>query len=573
MGLKLFRSTGHSSILDTQTAAAWQRVRGPLGRNPLALLVVTSLWLATVANWALWSELAKLGLLQGPRGVGFAVAMGVMIFTALNALFALFAWPRSIKPLLMLLLVAAALGMHFMRSYGIVIDSTMIVNVLQTDPREARDLLSVGMLLTLLLVALVPAVLLWRQFLQRPAWPAQVLRIAVFITVNIVIFALTLALSFQTFSSNMRNHTQLRYLVNPLNSIYALVNLASRPLRQGPTPLVALGQDAQLGASYTQPAHKAPLLVLVVGETARVSNFGINGYTRPTTPELAALQRTERMVSLRNVWSCGTSTAASLPCMFSHLGKEAFEAKASNYENLLDVLQRAGLAVLWLDNQSGCKGLCDRVNQADTTREKLPALCDTGECFDAIMLHNLNARIAALPATQRAKGVVVVMHQMGSHGPAYFKRAPTAFKKFTPECASNALQDCSREQVVNSYDNTIAYTDHLLASTIGWLKTKEKENSSAMVYVADHGESLGENNIYLHGLPYAIAPDVQKRVPWITWLSGSFATRSKVDVACLNARADGRVTHDHYFHSVLGLMDVKSGVYNKALDVYAACVR
>jgi lipid A ethanolaminephosphotransferase len=573
MGLKLFRSTGHSSILDTQTAAAWQRVRGPLGRNPLALLVVTSLWLATVANWALWSELAKLGLLQGPRGVGFAVAMGVMIFTALNALFALFAWPRSIKPLLMLLLVAAALGMHFMRSYGIVIDSTMIVNVLQTDPREARDLLSVGMLLTLLLVALVPAVLLWRQFLQRPAWPAQVLRIAVFITVNIVIFALMLALSFQTFSSNMRNHTQLRYLVNPLNSIYALVNLASRPLRQGPTPLVALGQDAQLGASYTQPAHKAPLLVLVVGETARVSNFGINGYTRPTTPELAALQRTERMVSLRNVWSCGTSTAASLPCMFSHLGKEAFEAKASNYENLLDVLQRAGLAVLWLDNQSGCKGLCDRVNQADTTREKLPALCDTGECFDAIMLHNLNARIAALPATQRAKGVVVVMHQMGSHGPAYFKRAPTAFKKFTPECASNALQDCSREQVVNSYDNTIAYTDHLLASTIGWLKTKEKENSSAMVYVADHGESLGENNIYLHGLPYAIAPDVQKRVPWITWLSGSFATRSKVDVACLNARADGRVTHDHYFHSVLGLMDVKSGVYNKALDVYAACVR
>jgi lipid A ethanolaminephosphotransferase len=229
--------------------------------------------------------------------------------------------------------------------------------------------------------------------------------------------------------------------------------------------------------------------------------------------------------------------------------------------------------VLWLDNQSGCKGLCDRIPNANTTDSKHPQLCATGECFDAIMLDGLDARIAALPAAQRAKGVVVVMHQMGSHGPAYFKRVPSPFKKFTPECASNALQDCAREQVVNSYDNTIAYTDHLLGSTIAWLKTQESTHQAAMVYVADHGESLGENNIYLHGLPYAIAPDVQKRVPWITWLSGGFAARSKIDTTCLTSRADIRTSHDNYFHSVLGLMDVKTSVYNKALDVYAACVR
>ncbi len=574
MGLKLFRSTGYNSILDTQTAALWQKTsKGPLGRNPVALVAGVSLWLATVGNWALWRELSRLGQLQSAGGYAFAVAFGCIIFGALCTLGAFLAWRRSIKPALVFVCLAAALGMHFMLSYGVVIDTTMIVNVLQTDPRETRDLLSWKMLFTVLVVAGLPSLWLYKQNVQRLTLPKQAWRNVVFSLVACVIMIVALALSFQTFSSNMRNHTQLRYLINPLNSLYALGNLATKPLRKGPMAMVKLGEDAKLGASYALPANKPPLMLLVVGETARVGNFGINGYARPTTPELAALASTERMASLRNVWSCGTSTATSLPCMFSHLGKEAFESRNANYENLVDVLQRAGLAVLWLDNQSGCKGLCDRIPSADISNSKDAKLCEGGECFDAVMLAKLDERIAALSAAQRAKGVVVVMHQMGSHGPAYYKRVPAAFKKFTPGCDSNALQDCSREQVVNSYDNTIAYTDHFLASAIKWLKAKDSVAQAAMVYVADHGESLGENNIYLHGLPYAIAPDVQKRVPWITWLSSSYAARSKVDVACLNTRADTRLSHDSYFHSVVGLLDVKTAVYRRDLDVYASCVK
>jgi lipid A ethanolaminephosphotransferase len=573
MGLKLFRNTGHSSILDTRTAVAWQRSQGPLGRNPVALLAAISLWLATVGNWALWRELGRLGQLQSVGGYAFAFAFAVIIFAAINALGALLAWRRSIKPLLVFLLVAAAVGMHYMLSYGVVIDSTMMINVLQTDPRETRDLLSFKLLLTVLVVAGLPTIWLWRQSIQRLPVLRQSLRNVVFLVVNSVILMLALALSFQTFSSNMRNHTHLRYLVNPLNSVYALFDLAAKPLRKGPMPLAKLGEDAKLGASYALPANKPPLMVLVVGETARVGNFGINGYARPTTPELAAMMATERISTLSNVYSCGTSTATSLPCMFSHLGKEAFEAGNTNFENLVDVLQRAGMAVLWLDNQSGCKGLCDRIAQVTTSALKHPELCPGNECFDAIMLHELDARIAALPAQQRAKGVVIVMHPMGSHGPAYFKRVPPAFKKFTPGCDSNALQDCTREQVTNSYDNTIAYTDHFLASTIKWLKTKENIAQAAMLYVADHGESLGENNIYLHGLPYAIAPDVQKRVPWITWVSSGFAARSKLDMGCLQSRANERVTHDSYFHSVVGLLDVKTSVYQRALNIYAPCTK
>ena len=190
-----------------------------------------------------------------------------------------------------------------------------------------------------------------------------------------------------------------------------------------------------------------------------------------------------------------------------------------------------------------------------------------------MLLENLNERIAKLPAERRAKGVVVVMHTMGSHGPAYFKRVPEAFKKFTPVCASNALPDCQREEVVNAYDNTIAYTDHFLASTVKWLKTQSNAAHTAMIYISDHGESLGENNLYLHGLPYAMAPDVQKRVPWITWLSDDYARRTRLDIGCLKAATDTRVSHDTLFHSVLGLMDVQTSVNQRKADIYAPCVK
>jgi lipid A ethanolaminephosphotransferase len=570
MGLKLFRTTGYSTLLDTQTAAAWKSSGSiALGRNPLGLLSIVSAWIATVGNLALWRELGRLGKLHSAGDYAFAAAMAVIIFGALGLIFSLLAWRHTIKPLLALLLIATALGMHFMLSYGIVIDTPMITNVLQTDPRETRDLLNWKLFFTLLIVAGLPIAWMWRQQVQRLRWSAQLLRNVGYVLAAGLCLVIALGLSFKNFAPTMRNHTQLRYLINPLNSLYALVDLATSSSGQA-LPFASLGEDAQLLAPASA---KPPLLVLVLGETGRVGNFSINGYARATTPELAQLMRSERISSLRNVTSCGTSTAASVPCMFSHLGRAAYDSRTSNYENLLDVLQRAGLAVLWLDNQAGCKGVCDRVASASTSALTHPTLCNSGECFDGIMLEGLSERIAALPADKRAKGVVVVMHQMGSHGPAYYKRAPPEFKKFQPECTSNALSDCSREQVVNSYDNTIAYTDHFLASVIKWLKAHESTAQAAILYIADHGESLGENNIYLHGLPYAIAPDVQKRVPWITWLSTSFAARSRIDHTCLQNNADQALSHDNLFHSVLGLVGVQTAMYQRSLDVYAACVK
>lgn len=553
----------------------WQRLRQAVTERPLApadgvsaslAVAVVSFWMATACNFALYRELGALGMLHGWRGMLLGGGTALIVSALITALASLLAWRWTLKPVLTLLLVVAAAGMHYMVVYGIVIDPSMVVNVLQTDVHEAADVLTLRMVFTLLLAAGLPAAVLWRTPLRygRPARRALA-NAGLLLASVVVALGLLLAL-FQPLSSLMRNHKEVRYLVNPLNSVWAVADVAAKPLRRQSGALQPIAEDAKLGASYAGQA-RPPLVVLVLGETGRSGNFGLNGYGRDTTPELAR----EQVASLRNVWSCGTSTAASVPCMFSHLGREAYGDRRNDFENLMDVLQRAGLAVLWLDNQSGCKGVCDRVPTVNTSGLADPALCPGGQCMDMVMLQGLDERIAALPAERRARGVVVVMHQMGSHGPAYSKRSPPAFKRFLPECTSASLQDCSRESLVNAYDNSIAYTDHLLASTIGWLKKQDAKASTAMVYVADHGESLGENNLYLHGMPYAVAPDVQKRVPWITWLSPAYERRSGLSTACLKKQADDKRSHDDWFHSVLGLLDVQTQVYRRDHDVYAAC--
>ncbi len=546
-----------------------QAGNSPRPLHPAWVVVLISAWLATACNVPLWREVAQLPGQGSLRGWGFTIALALAVAAGNAALLSLLAWRWTLKPAAAVLVVMAALGAYFMLAYGVIIDASMLVNVLQTDVHEAGDLLNARMLGTVLALAVPPLVWLLRRPVQRLTPLRYAAHNGLLLAGSVAVIVVCVLMVFQDFASTMRNHTKLRYLINPLNSVYALANLATKPLRMDTHKLLPLGRDAQLGASYAGQA-KPPLLVLVLGETGRSGNFGLNGYERNTTPLLSA--RTD-LISARNAWSCGTSTAASVPCMFSHLGRSGYEAREANFESLVDVLHHAGLAVLWVDNQSGCKGVCDRVEEVNTSESKDAAACPTrGECLDRIMLKDLDARIAALPAEQRQRGTVIVLHQLGSHGPAYAKRSSADLKKFLPECTSTALQECERAQVVNAYDNSIVETDYFLDSVLKWLSAQENKAQTAMIYVADHGESLGENNLYLHGLPYAIAPDVQKHVPWITWLSPAMQSRTGAPTGCLQQDLAGRrITHDHYFHSVLGLMDVSTGAYNPALDMFTAC--
>jgi lipid A ethanolaminephosphotransferase len=351
----------------------------------------------------------------------------------------------------------------------------------------------------------------------------------------------------------------LRYQINPLASFYSaatLVRQAQAAPRQPPLPI---GVGATLAA---RPAGtRPPLFLLVVGETARSDRFSLNGYGRPTNPALASLG----VVSFRDVAACGTSTAASLPCMFSHLGREGFEARSREHENLLDLAWRAGLAVLWIDNQAGCKGLCDRVPTVHASEGAPPALCRDGECLDEALLHGLDARLAALDPERRARGVLLVLHQMGSHGPAYWRRSPPSAKPFQPECETNALQQCDAQALSNAYDNSIAYTDRVLAQAVDWLQARRADYDATLLYVSDHGESLGEKGLYLHGMPYAVAPREQTQVPMVVWSAS--AERMK----CLASERDRPLRHDHLFHSVAGELGIQAPEYRAELDLFAPC--
>jgi lipid A ethanolaminephosphotransferase len=545
-----------------------------LGIHPSWLIVLTSLWLASIGNLALWQEIVRLPEMNDWRAVWFGVAFAGLIAALICMLMSLLCWRWTLKPVIAVFLISAALGAYFMLSYGVVIDDAMIVNVIHTDLRESTDLLSWKLALVLLFMAVLPIVLLWKKQVKRFNFFKTLGNNALLFIASLAISAAAVVPIYQDFASTMRNNIQLRFLINPLNSFYGLSQFAMQPLQTGVNTLQPIAQDAKLGATYhDQP--KIPLLILVVGETARSGNFGINGYARDTTPALKQLQKnsdnTGVLTSFDNAWSCGTSTATSLPCMFSHLDKTAFDANEAKYENLLDALEHAGVAVMWLENQSGCKGICDRVYSDSTQKIDSSELCKTGECFDEIMLKNLTERFNQIPFQKLNNGVVIVMHQMGSHGPAYYKRSPEAFKKFKPECATNILQDCTKAEITNAYDNTIVYTDHFLNKVVDYLKDKQPHVQSAMMYVADHGESLGENNIYLHGLPYIIAPDAQKKVPWISWLSNDFMASRKLSPTCLASQTAKNLSHDYYFHSVLGLMDIQTQLYKSEFDIFAPC--
>jgi lipid A ethanolaminephosphotransferase len=367
---------------------------------------------------------------------------------------------------------------------------------------------------------------------------------------------------FQPLASLMRNHKDLRYLITPANYVWSLASVAGLDARAAAGPKQPIGLDARLGPLAA--ARQRPLVVvMVVGETARAANWQLNGYARPTTPALAQLP----VISFTDVTSCGTNTEVSLPCMFAPVGRRDYdEATIRRSESLLHVVARAGVGVQWRDNQSGCKGVCDGLPTEAVADLNVPGLCADGRCLDEGLLHGLPERLKAAQGTQ-----LLVLHQLGNHGPSYFRRYPPAFARFLPACDHDDLRRCSQQEITNAYDNALLYTDHVLAQLIQQLQAQADTVDSAVLYVSDHGESLGENNFYLHGLPYAIAPDLQKRVPMLMWLSPGFGAASGVDAACLQQRASEPVTHDHLFHTLLGLLDVKTGLYAAGWDLTRSC--
>jgi lipid A ethanolaminephosphotransferase len=318
------------------------------------------------------------------------------------------------------------------------------------------------------------------------------------------------------------------------------------------TAITPVGLDAAIPHS---DAHRE-LTTLVIGETVRADRLSLNGYAKKTTP----LLEKENVISFTNMHSCGTSTAVSVPCMFSMYTKNEYDdEKGRTVENLLDVLSHAGIHVLWRDNNSDSKGVALRVQHEDYKSPDINPDCDV-ECRDDGMLVGLQDYIDTRPEGD----ILIVLHQMGNHGPAYYKRYPQSFEIFTPVCRTNNLDKCNEEEINNAYDNAILYTDYFLSKVISLLKQNMDQFETAMFYMSDHGESLGESGVYLHGLPYFMAPDTQTHVASVLWFGDNY---DEINIESVKQKADRDFSHDNLFHTVLGLMEVETDVYNKDLDI------
>ena len=539
--------------------------------HPARVTLGASLFIALAYNQAFWSRfVAVTGGIQAsnaPLYLCFLAILVLLVNVLINVLATLLAFRALFKPMLVVLFGATATASYFMNRYGVVIDSSMVQNVIETNPREALGLLNWRMVPFFLLLGLVPSVVVWRiKLTYAPLWHDVLTRLgAVFIS---LLVAAGLALAyFKTLAPTFREHREMQYMITPFNYVWGTYRYTSKKLHRAPV-IAPIGVDAAKGA-FWQDSSRRSVTVLVVGETARAQNFSLNGYARETNPKLA---QQAGLINFTDVQSCGTATATSVPCVFSSIGREHYsQDKAQSQQGLLDVLTHAGIEVLWRNNNSGCKGVCDRVSTEDFSKPVAGnPHCNGEECFDEHMLDGLVEKIRA-----SKKDMVVVLHQQGSHGPTYWKRYPEAFRRFGPECATSDLQKCTVESVVATYDNTILYTDHFLASTIDVLRKLEKDDGmdTAMLYFSDHGESLGENGLYLHGAPYMFSPQEQRHIPFMVWLSDGFRSRFHIDQTCLAARSQQAFSHDNVFHSVLGMLNIKTSVRNPALDMFHACTR
>ena len=477
----------------------------------------------------------------------FLLALTAMVLSWLSLI-------TFVKPVLLTSIVVSSLLFYATLNYGVIFDKSMLQNILETNTGEAFSYLNVQVIAFITVLGVLPAYLFCRfkivgNFRIR-------LKSFAFLNVTAFIAVAVIAVPFyKDYASVGRNNRQLTSYITP----FAFYTAGYKYLRDNyfypPLPFKVLDKTPYLLAK-----QQSSLTIMVVGETARAANFSLQGYDKPTnqyTPKLGVKY-------FSDVSSCGTATAISVPCMFSRLDRNHYDSRiAQSQENALDIIQRSGVEVTWIDNNSSCKGVCARVNSQTVEPTKSNPLCDGRYCFDEVLVEALAAKLAK----SHAKHQLVVLHMIGSHGPTYYRRYPEKDSKFLPDCPRSDIQNCSTEQLTNTYDNTIAYTDLVLSKLIKLLQNSPADDK-ALLYVSDHGESLGEKGLYLHGFPYALAPKEQTHVPMLFWSNKLADTRFN---QCIEQQRNHAFSHDNIFDTLLGLTHIQSIEYRPEQDIFNAC--
>ncbi|MDE1337921.1 phosphoethanolamine transferase [Vibrio aestuarianus] len=525
-----------------------------------------ALYFVVIVNLPVYSALSDvLSKLDGVK-IGFVISIPIFFLATFNFLFNLFSWPWLTKPFFALLILLSAAVSYAGFNYGTLFDSDMIANIVETDSSEAGSYFSLYSLVWMIGMGIIPALLLIITPIQKnKSFFNLILRKLTSMAISLVVIGTVAMMYYQDYASVGRNNSYLRQLIIPTQLVYSIGKYVHRTYLATPIIYREIGLDAkQTPQALSAATDKPTLVVFVLGETARSQNYQLNGYSRPTNSYTKALN----VISFQDVSSCGTATAVSVPCMFSSFTRDNYSRQAAdNQDNFLDILKRAQVGLFWIENDGGDKNVAKNIDKIEIDRSRVDEQCNGQTCYDMAMLENFEKNIDKMQGNR-----MLLMHLIGSHGPTYFQRYPQNKKVFQPDCPRADIENCTVEQIINTYDNTILYTDYVIAQTIEKLKTLEDKYNTALIYISDHGESLGENGLFLHGMPYGLAPEYQTQVPMIFWTSPGFEREKSLNTTCLRNNAQQKTySQDNLFHSMLGIMDITTEVYNPHMDLFANC--
>ncbi|MEB3766453.1 phosphoethanolamine--lipid A transferase [Acinetobacter sp. MD2] len=530
--------------------------------------LLVACWLAGGLNFSFFQKVSQLSSYTGIAYSLFMFATFVLLASFYFLVLQLINWKRTAKLLSAILIFVGGGAAYFVNQLGAEITRNQMENVAQTDFHETLDLVTATpFLLWFAGMVVLPLIVLFFIKIKASSFKKTFITKIISIVLAFGCMAGSLFAFYGQYAPIFREHRELKAKITPLNVLASGQSYLKSRFHHAtkPQPLVRYGEDAHVVPSAASKQPK--ILVVVVGETARAQNFSLDGYGKLTNPELSKLD----IINFSNVSSCGTQTSVSVPCMFSGMPRHEYdEGLASHREGLLDIAQRAGYKVTWIDNNSGCKGACDRIKNYISPKDdpRYNKACKDGECYDQVLLDALNDYLKSLDLKNLKQNQLIVLHQVGSHGPAYYKRYPQEFRKFTPTCDTNNIQNCDHNTLINTFDNTIVYTDHILATLIQDLK--QLPIATGMMYLSDHGESTGESGMYLHGAPYMMAPKEQTHIPMIFWFSGQWPQEAKLR-SCLNQQQKAKLSQDNLFPTVLGLLDIQTQVLNPKLNMAENC--
>ncbi|MFQ3250534.1 MAG: lipid A ethanolaminephosphotransferase [Glaciecola sp.] len=524
------------------------------------LILFTSAYIALVLNLPFHTKVWKAVTESGNYNVWFLLSVPVVLFLLTVLFHSLFAFKRLLKPMLIASVCLSSLLFYGTYHYGIIFDYGMIQNTIDTDHAEAMSYFNMYAVLFFVLFGLLPSSLIYYAKIAEHSIVRSAFGWLKMVVIATLLLSILVGLFYVNYAAVGRNNRELTSYLTPFKLYESSYKYVKRSLNNSPREFQILDAEPVL----VNKQAKRSITVVVLGETARAKNFSLNGYDKTTNKYTQGTG----VVSFSNVYSCGTATAVSVPCMFSRLNKQNYDKHvASSQQNVLDIIQLSGTNVTWIDNNNGgCKGVCARVESIEIDENMLSPLCDGEYCIDEILLEYLEEQLL-VPSD---KNTLIVLHMMGSHGPTYFRRYPPEHRAFTPDCQRSDIQHCTNEELINTYDNTILYTDFVLAKITQQLQTLSDSNqvNTAMLYISDHGESLGESGIYLHGLPYALAPKEQTHVPMLFWQNKQ---NEIVSQQCLNTISAQAISHDNFFDILLGMQSVDSNTYNRKQDILSLC--